>query len=174
MAPTGLSCNSKKSPLRRAFLVRGISHSAALDQKRISRWAIRKVDSDPCFPRAYAARRAQDSLIHRRVMPRHDPGIPTISPPPAHVAQQASTLARNIAQGLAIMSEEQTSNSNGDAQKTDEVIILTRAQFEDLTAAAAASNEKTKTSESESTNNCWYVRRAPRQTEHGRARRRRH
>lgn len=47
------------------------------------------------------------------------------------------------------MIEEQTSNPNGDTQKTDEVITLTRAQFEELTAATAASNEKTKASESE-------------------------
>lgn len=49
------------------------------------------------------------------------------------------------------MSNEQTSDSNEEtsAQKVDEVVTLTRAQFEELAAAAAASNEKTKASESD-------------------------
>ena len=49
------------------------------------------------------------------------------------------------------MNDEQTSDSKEEtnAQKVDEVISLTRAQFEGLAAAAAASNEKTKASESD-------------------------
>lgn len=49
------------------------------------------------------------------------------------------------------MSDEQALDSNEESstQKVDEVATLTRAQFDELTAAAAASNEKTKAAESE-------------------------